>query len=313
MSYMQYLNEKSSTDIPSADWLTRLITCFMLLQKRFRSPFSLRGLRGWAARFNKQNFKLPEGIDFERVEFAGLTCDRLYNAKADKVVLHFYGGGYCIRMPDSEIPAIAAFCRSINAEAFLPWYRLAPEDPFPAAPEDCLKVYEALLEQGTDPQRIILSGISAGGGNALSLLAMIKARQLPMPAYVTLASPSGDGLLTTESWHQNASSCAFFKLEDILIFSGMCVQPDQRSDPLLNVTLMDDFSGYPPMHLSASTKEVLRDVSIITHEKALAAGVTSTLTLFKGGFHCLPVLWPKGRQSKAIWQQIIRDLPAHLK
>ena len=260
--------------------------------------------------YEGKKVQMQPGIQRDQQTLAGLTCDRLINEKAELTVLHFYGGAYCMRMPNMEMPALVQFCANINADAYMPWYGLAPEHKFPQAPQDCLAAYEALLEQGIDPSRIVLSGISAGGGNVLSVLALLKQKQLPMPICAVLISPTGDALMTTGAYRENALRDPMFRLEDILYFNDLVLTPEQRADPLLNVTLMDSFDGYPPMYLTASSAEILRDISVLAYEKAQAAGVPAQLDISSGGLHCMPMMM-FSNQSPAIWSRTENFVKSH--
>ena len=255
--------------------------------------------------------RLPQNISLAHESYAGLPCDRLRKANHRCVLLYFYGGGYCIRSPNTELAAVAGLCDRINAEAYLPWYRLAPEHPHPAAGDDCLQVYQQLLDDGLAPEKIIVAGNSAGGGNVLSLLYQLKTQSLAMPKCALLFSPAGDALMAMPSWIENAKSDALFQLPDILRFGNYFLTPEQRIDKQLNVTQMESFEGYPPMYFTASEKELLRDVSILAFEKAKQAGVAAQLDIYGGGFHSMPVLL-NCRQSKTIWHRTAQFVNQHI-
>lgn len=104
-------------------------------------------------------------------------------------ILHLHGGAFIMRMPNTHTGFVATLCVPLQAQAFLPWYRLAPQHPIPAAAEDALSAYRYLLGQGCSPDRIVISGDSVGGNLALSLLHQAKIHQLPMPAGAVLLSP----------------------------------------------------------------------------------------------------------------------------
>ena len=141
-------------------------------------------------------------------------------ARTDRVILHFPGGAYVARMPNMERSILTRLCAAANARARLVFYRVAPEYPFPAGHEDSVAAYLQLLELGVDPQRIVLSGISAGGGMALAVLFALRDRGLPLPAGAVLMSPLTDltdphegsrvqtpgtiRFLSHEAWHQDA-------------------------------------------------------------------------------------------------------------
>ena len=124
------------------------------------------------------------------------NCDadwlRARGARTDRVLLHFPGGAYVVRLPNMERAMLARLCTAANARARIVFYRLAPEHPFPAGHEDCVGAYEQLLELGIAPERIVISGISAGGGMALGVLLAIRDRGLPLPAGAILMSPLTD-------------------------------------------------------------------------------------------------------------------------
>ena len=94
---------------------------------------------------------------------------------------------------------VSRLCAATGASAFMPWYRLAPEHPFPAAPEDCLAAYRYLL-QTCPPEQIFIMGDSAGGNLTLSLLNLIKREQLPMPRGAVGLSPITDFGQVSSTW-----------------------------------------------------------------------------------------------------------------
>ena len=101
-------------------------------------------------------------------------CDaewiRQTDVQTDRMLLHFPGGAYYMRMPRMERALVTGICQSANTQARLVQYRLAPENPFPAGHDDCVGAYRQLLELDVAPDRIVLSGISAGGGLVLGVL-----------------------------------------------------------------------------------------------------------------------------------------------
>lgn len=308
---MLNLNYQVTPELSKPDIKTRLLTWLMRLLTHRRKPLEVNALRKKIEKYESKLPKLPPAISLSHENYADLPCDRLRQANHRCVILYFYGGGYCIRSPNTELAAIADFCDRIGAEAYLPWYRLAPEHPHPAATDDCLNTYKQLLEDGQDPQKIIIAGNSAGGGNVLSLLYQLKTQAIAMPSCALMFSPAGDALLAMPSWIDNAKNDALFQLPDILRFGSYFLEPDQRIDKRLNVTQMDSFEGYPPLYFTASNKELLRDVSVFAFEKAEQAGVSAQLDLYSGGFHSMPVLL-KCRQSKVIWNRAERFVKQHL-
>ena len=299
--------------LPQMDMLTGLLVSLLHIIKFFRrQPTPLAKAR---QRIEKQErrikLKLPDYMAVEEKSIAGVTCSFINNEKADKgnVLLHLHGGAMCLRMIKGDLNAVAPYAEQTNVNAVLPHYRLAPEDPFPAGLEDCFAVYQQLLADGYDSQRIILSGISAGGGYSLALLAMLKQRNLPMPGCAILMSPSGDALTVGPSFYQNSFKDPLFYSSDLAYYQNLLLTPEQVADPLMNVSLMDSFDGYPPLFLTASSHEVLRDICVMAAEKAEQAGVPHQLDIFHKGFHAIYMM--PTPMSKQIWQRIYHFTQQH--
>src|SRR5437016_861457 len=108
------------------------------------------------------------------------------------VVLYFHGGVYV--MSDAFLAAGLAsqVGRRTHAKVISVDYRLAPEHPYPAAVDDALAAYEALLHNGIAPSDIAFAGESAGGGLAVATLVNARDHGLPLPAAAFVMSPYVD-------------------------------------------------------------------------------------------------------------------------
>ncbi|MEO7363177.1 MAG: alpha/beta hydrolase fold domain-containing protein, partial [Gemmatimonadaceae bacterium] len=112
---------------------------------------------------------------------------------ASPVILYLHGGGYIACSPETHRPLVGSLTTRLNARAFVPAYRLAPENPYPAALDDAVASYRFLLEQHRiEPSRIIIAGDSAGGGLALATAMRIRDEALPQPSAILLFSPWTD-------------------------------------------------------------------------------------------------------------------------
>ncbi|MCW5449329.1 alpha/beta hydrolase fold domain-containing protein, partial [Pseudomonas aeruginosa] len=118
------------------------------------------------------------GVVRERRSLAGVPCEwlRPRGVEARRRVLYLHGGAYLIGSPATHRAITTHLARRCAAEVCAVDYRRAPEHPFPAARDDALAVYLALLEAGHSPRRLLLAGDSAGGHLALSLALELKAR-----------------------------------------------------------------------------------------------------------------------------------------
>ena len=111
---------------------------------------------------------------------------------AGGLIYYIHGGGFTLGSSGTALPLLLELSHRLGVTCFSLDYRLAPEHPFPAAPEDALAGYRALLELGYDPRRIAVCGESAGATLALVLLQQARQAGLSLPAAAVAISPVTD-------------------------------------------------------------------------------------------------------------------------
>lgn len=202
----------------------------------------------------------------------------------DSVLLYFHGGGYVSCSAKSHRPITAALARRTGCRVFALDYRLAPEYPCPAASDDALNSYHWLLKNNVKPENIALGGDSAGGGLVVSTLVRLRDQGGPLPACAAGISPWVD--LSGGYTPTNQTSCAMFFPADGMAFARIYLNGSSGGSPLAS-PLMAELHGLPPLLIQAADSELLYDDAVRLHEKARAAGVESTLHLYRG----LPHVW----------------------
>jgi len=217
-------------------------------------------------------------------------------------LFYLHGGAYALGSIVSHRTVVARLAHATGLRGFAISYRLAPEHPHPAALEDALTAYRWLLSNGVTPAQLIVVGDSAGGGLALALMAALRDAGDPLPAGVVCLSPWAD--LTNSSPSFQSKAVADFVLShDVLeAYANDYVGDQDRKSPLIS-PLFADFSGFPPLLIHVGTDEVLLDDSIRVADRARAAGVDVSLTVWEGLFHVFPVV-PFLPESKKVMKSI---------
>ncbi len=212
-------------------------------------------------------------------------------SRSDRVLLYIHGGAFVLRFPNLHAALAGRWCRRLGSRALLVDYRLAPEHPYPAALDDCVRAYRWLLEQGVEPGRIVIAGDSAGGNLALATLHRLKAAGEPLPRCAVLLSPVVDFTLSSPSLFSNAARDPMFTFEKLAALRLLYAAPQQFLDPMVS-PLYGDFTGFPPLLFHAGEIEMLRDESTRAAERAHAAGVTVEVDVWRDMahvFHALPL------------------------
>ncbi|WP_432449406.1 alpha/beta hydrolase [Aliiroseovarius marinus] len=179
---------------------------------------------------------------------------------ADKVLLYLHGGGFVAGSPNTHRKFLARLSKLSGTKICAPDYRKAPENRFPAAVEDCLTAFEALLEQGYAPQNILLGGDSAGGGLCFSVLGALQKRGLK-PAGIVTFSPIVDLRFTSASFEENRSADPLLPSERRDLVLDHYLAEGNASDPAASPILYE-FKTPPPVFFQFSTTEILRDESL---------------------------------------------------
>lgn len=213
-------------------------------------------------------------------------------ADSDKVLLYLHGGGYIVGSP-ATAAAIAGFlAKEAGILCFSLDYPLAPESPFPAAPDNAVAAYQMLLDKGFKPENIVLAGDSAGGGLALALLIDIRDRSLPMPAGAYLLSPWAD---LTHSFASHETK----RMADVLIardfleqMASLYAGGNDRKTPRISPAFAD-LHGLPPLLVHVGSSEVLLDDSLTVVRNAAMADVPVALMVWPGYGHVFQMMYGK--------------------
>ena len=176
-------------------------------------------------------------------------------------------------------------------------YRLCPEHPLPAAVDDAVAIYQALLQNNVSPSQIMIMGDSAGGGLSLLTVQALIARQIPVPRGVIVLSPYADLLESGESHKRNRDVDVMLRTSDgssessLKLMMGPNPSGLSADNPIFS-PMYGSFAGFPPMFVSVGTAEILEDDARVVVKKAQEAGVN---VKFEAGLHLMhvyPIMFP---------------------
>lgn len=215
----------------------------------------------------------------------GATAQAEWLAAAPRVVVHLHGGAYIMLSPNTHRGFGAAIARRADAAVVLPDYRLAPEHPFPAALDDATATARWLTDTvGVAPQRLALTGDSAGGGLAAAVLVRLRDTGRCLPACYVGISPwldlAGTGGSMTELDGVDPWLSAAMNHPAALAYAGDAPLDHPEVSPLYA-----DHTGLPPMLLQVGGDEILRDDAVRFAARARAAGVDASHGIYPGLWH----------------------------
>lgn len=247
------------------------------------------------------SFPLAADIRTERVA-AGEVAAEWIAAPAvadDRVLLFLHGGGYIMGSMATHRDLISRLSRAAGVRALGLEFRLAPENPFPAALEDAIAAYRWLVANGVSPKKIVIGGDSSGGGLTVATLVALRYFGEPLPAAGFCISAWTDLTQTAESHSTNAAVDPFLQREALELMAGLYLPARDRCTPLAS-PLHADLRGLPPLLLPVGSTETLLDDSTRLADRANAAGVEATLEVWDDMIHDWPIFastLPEGQQA----------------
>jgi monoterpene epsilon-lactone hydrolase len=222
------------------------------------------------------------------VRTAEITVDGI---EPRHIVMYFHGGVYVLGDAFLAADLASQVGRRTSAKVISLDYRLAPEHPYPAAVDDTLTAYEALLRNGTAASDIAFAGESAGGGLAIATLVDARDNGLPLPAAALLMSPYVDLTLAGATMETKHGADPLLSPEAL---RARVTDYTAGQDPGLGLIspLFAELSGLPPLMIQAGSHEVLLDDAIRLAGVAASADVEITLDITPGVPHVFQAYHP---------------------
>jgi acetyl esterase/lipase len=202
-------------------------------------------------------------------------------------LLYFHGGGFVVGSHRTGVKLAAGLATRAGLRAYSLDYRLAPENPFPAAQLDGLAAYRDLLERGTGPDRIVIAGDSAGATLTVQTLILARDAGLPMPAAAVLFSPFTDATVSGTSMTAKHGIDPLFTRADLEWFRGQFLGDDPAAAPapLASPALAGDLRGLPTVLIQVGSHEVLLDDAVRLAGRFGGADIDVTLEIVAGVPH----------------------------
>ncbi|RLA26457.1 MAG: alpha/beta hydrolase [Gammaproteobacteria bacterium] len=227
-----------------------------------------------------------EGVQVRHAKIAGIDCDWLVPEGCDgaPILYYLHGGAYVMGSPKTHRRMVSHIIRRAGMRALLPDYRLAPENQFPASLEDSTNVYRALIEAGTDPERMAIGGDSAGGNLAMATLLALRDAGDPLPATCFLLSPWLDLAAQGETHESRADYDPWFRPEDMSeVVKKYCSEFDLKN-PLVS-PVYADAANLPPTLIQVGDHEILLSDSTRLADNIEKSGGDVTLQVWPDMWH----------------------------
>ena len=254
---------------------------------------------------NARKLGPAKGVLIRPAKIAGVDCEWLIPDGCEHAPLIYYlhGGAYMMGSPRTHRMMVSHIAKRAGMRALLPDYRLAPENPFPAALEDSTCVYRSLLEGGDNAPRIAIGGDSAGGNLSMATLLALRDAGDELPAACFLLSPWLDLACEGETLVTNATREPWFRAEEMPgLVSNYCSEFDTRN-PLVS-PVFADASGLPPTLIQAGDQEILLSDSIRLADNISASNGSVTLQIWPDMWHVFQYFVGRMPESRRAIQDV---------
>ena len=247
---------------------------------------------------------------FKGLKIANLDCGPVkaeiisaHNCTEDSpIVIYFHGGGYGFGSRSSYRRFASVLSYRLRSKILLFDYRLAPENPFPAALDDAMEAFTKCLSLFPE-NKIFFGGDSAGGGLAMATMLYAKEQNTALPDGGFLLSPWLDLTGKSVSTKKNSWRDAMLKTNYIKAFAQNYIGSHDAQNPLIS-PLFGDLKEFPPLLILVSSSESLFDDSKSFTKAAKAANVEVDLKVYGGVQHVWPITTPAILKSKLAYQDI---------
>lgn len=247
-------------------------------------------------------FRVPERAHCQAVSADGIPGEWVTIPEASSTtILYLHGGAYALGSVNTHLALVARIAVAAKCSALAINYRLAPEEPFPAALEDVLAAYRWLIAEGRVPSNIFLAGDSAGGGLAIAALLKLRDAGEPLPAGAFCFSPWLDLTLSGATLDRNEALDPMLKRSILEVYASYYIGSDKAVNPYIS-PLYANLRGLPPIHLQCGRNEVLLDDSIRFHHKAQQAGVDISIRTWDNMFHVFQLIPLLPQAAEALQQ-----------
>lgn len=235
---------------------------------------------------SSHNVHIPSG-DGERAIRCMLVQPLTARNKAP-AVLHFHGGGHVLGVPEMNKPQLMRWAAELGCVALSVDYRLAPETPFPGPMEDAYAALRWLNAQagvlGIDPQRIAVSGESAGGAMAGCLALMARDRGEFTIAFQHLEAPRLDDRIPDPS-NANPFTGEFVWTRENSAFCRKAYMGGNESSPYASAARATSLSGLPPVYIAVGSLDMFVDECLAYSARLTRSGIPVELIVYPGCFH----------------------------
>jgi len=224
----------------------------------------------------------PRSVEFSQGTLGQVPVLRTrMSSHATGTIVYLHGGGYILGSAATHKGIAGHLAKLTGCEVIVPDYRLAPEHPYPAAPEDAEAVFRALVKEGKPAEKIAIAGDSAGGGLSLVLAMRLRDHGHPLPSSITCFSPWTD--LTSQQLYSPECEPV---LHASWVFKAakMYAGEGALTNPMIS-PVFGDLKGLPPTLIQVGSQEILLNDATRLADAAKAAQVDATLEIYNGLWH----------------------------
>jgi len=282
---------------PASSWQGRAVANAMRTFVKpvvARVPLTTRVMRFSQLGFDTVTLALPvhPDVHIAPADVGGVPGEWLITGRevfSGRVVLYLHGGAYFFGSPRSHRSVTWRLSRACRAKVLALDYRQPPNWHYPAPLVDAVSAYRALLEQGYQPQNIVIAGDSAGGNLTLVTLLHLRDHGLPMPAAAVLISPWSDLTCSGDTLLSNAQSEPMIPVNALRFVSASYSRGNDPAAPMLS-PVYADLTGLPPLMIQVSNMEVLLSDAARVAQQALDCGVSCRYQVWEGMIHVFQAL-----------------------
>lgn len=256
-------------------------------------------------------------VKYERTTIEGVrafvvTPQEVAPENRGRTLIHMHGGCYVLNGGEAGLPEALLMAAFGRAKVISVDYRMPPEAYFPAALDDGMTVWKALLKD-TPARNIGLFGTSAGGALVLEMILKAKADNVPMPGAIASGTPMSDTTKVGDTFYTNELVDNVLVSRDGFCDAGAKVYAAGRDlkDPLLS-PIYGDMAGFPPTILTSGTRDLLLSNTVRAHRKLRQAGVEAVLQVFEGQSHAHYLRDDTAPETREVFDEIARFFDRHM-